>query len=566
MNKNIFVILALALMVTSPVFSEVITADSHIEKVTVYADRAQVTRLAKVSLKPGSQEVVFEGLPGTLEPQSISTSGRGKAKVKLYGAKIKTEQLAETQSEARKNLEMQLEKLQDERRILEGERQVLEQKQQFLNSIRASSLEQLGKDLVTKSPSPQDVKGIADYLEVELANYYQKVAENNLKTRELDKEINRIAREMGQVGGGSSMQKTRIAVDLDAETAGDFEIELRYRVPGASWNPFYEARARVSESKVFWQQYANVWQNTGEDWKNAQIQLSTAQPALSGQMPETQSWMIRKYEPPAPMPEPKRMLRKKFESPRAEVLQADYVSGEAMPMMASEAVLAAAPPVEATYAVAAVQSKGASVEYELAKRETVLADGQPVKVSIQALELPTGFRYQVSPRLSNKAYLMAKITNPTDGILLGGEVNLFQDDSFIGTSVIDLVGPQETFDLSLGVDERIKVERKTLRSKTDISLMPGLNGKWKTLEYAYLTKFENYYPATVEITVIDQVPVSQHTDIKVEKIEADPKWSEDEKDKPGVYKWHFKMNSKSKKEVKLSYKVKYPESFQVEGL
>lgn len=564
MKITILMVAFLSLSFVPVVGAETIKASSVIEKVTVYSDRAQVTRVATVTLKPGAQEIIFEGLPGAIEAQSISTSGRGKAKVKLYGAKIKVEQLAETQSEVRKNLQDQLEKLQDGRRILEGERQVLDQKQQFLSSIRSASLEQLGKDLVTKSPAPQDVKGIADYLEAELAGYYQKVTENNLKTRDLDKEINRVARELGQLGGGNAMQKTKIAVDLEAETAGDFEIELRYRVPGASWSPFYEARARVSESKVFWKQYANIWQNTGEDWKSAKLQLSTAEPALSGQMPETQPWMIRKFEPPAPIQ--RDMRRKNFMSARAEMGQEDKVvnsDAEAMPMVAAMAV---APPVEASYAIAGVQSKGASVEYELAKRETVLADGQPIKASIQALELPAGFRYQISPRLSNHAYLMAKVTNPTEGILLGGEVHLFQDDSFIGTSVIELVGPQETFDLSLGVDERIKVEHKTLRSKTDISLIPGLNGKWKTIEYAYLTKIENYYPATVEITILDQIPVSQHADIKIEKIEADPKWSEEEKDKPGVYKWHIKMNSKSKKEVKLGYKIKYPESFQVEGL
>ena len=206
------------------------------------------------------------------------------------------------------------------------------------------------------------------------------------------------------------------------------------------------------------------------------------------------------------------------------------------------------------------------MEYQLPKNETIQSNGQPVKVSVQALKLPAGFRYQISPRLSTHAYLTAKVTNPTDGLLLPGEVHLFQDDSFVGVSAIELIGPQEKFDLNLGVDERIKVEQKVLSAKTDISLLPGMNGKWKTVDYAYLVKIENHRSSTIDVSMIDQVPVSQHTDIKIEKVEADPKWSEDDKEKPGVYKWHFQMPSQAKKEIKLAYKVKYPESFQVEGI
>ena len=565
MKSKLGFALIFSFFLIQPVHAEIVTADSHISAVTVYSDRAQVTRVAKVQLKPGQQEVVFDGLPGMLEAQSISASGRGKIKVKLFGAAIKTEQLAEAQSETRKNLETQLEKLRDERRALESAKLTLDQRLQFFTSIRAASLDQIGKDLITKIPAAEDMRGVADYLETEFSSYYKRIAENDALLREKDKEIGRVERELQQLyGGNNGMQKIKVAVDLESEAAGDFEIELRYRVAGASWNPFYEARAHTNENEVFWQQYANVRQSTGEDWVNIPIQLSTAEPSLSGQMPETNPWFIQKLEP--------RPMRSSFrkEMRKAAYEEVDALRQDAAGAPASLAVLTAvnadAPMQQADFATATVQSGGASVEYQLPKKETIQSNGQPVKVSVQALKLPAGFRYQISPRLSAHAYLTAKVTNPSDGILLPGEVHLFQEDSFIGVSAIELIGPQEKFDLNMGVDERIKVEQKVLRAKTDISLVPGLNGKWKTIDYAYLVKLENHHPATVDISVIDQIPVSQHTDIKVEKVESDPKWNEEDKDKPGVTKWHFQMVSQAKKEIKLSYKVKYPESFQVEGL
>lgn len=564
MRTQVLAAIIFSFGLTSLASAETISVDSRISAVTVYSDRAQVTRTAKVDLKPGQKEIIFEGLPGTLEPQSISASGSGEAKVKLYGAAVKTEQLAETQSEARKKLEFELIRLGDERKLSENAKEVLDQKRQFLESIRAAKLDQIGKDLITKSPAVEEVKSIADYLENELAAYYQKAADNEMKLRDLDKEISRVQRELSKLGGGweGVKQKTRIAVDLDAESTGTFEIEIRYRVSGASWLPFYEARAHANEGKVFWQQYANIQQNTGEDWNDVAVQLSTAAPSLSGQMPETNPWYVSKIEP---RPREREMLQESRFVNQTMALKKEK-SADMAGMTDEMDAPAAAPVLQANYAVASVQASGASVEYQLPKHETIASNSQPVKVSVQALDLPAGFRYQISPRLANHAYLTAKVTNPTEGILLSGEVHLFQEDTFIGTSAIDLIGPQETFDLNLGVDERIKVEHRMLKSKTNISAFPGMNGKWKTVDYAYLTKIQNYHPETIEVTVVDQVPVSQHTDIKVEKIESDPKWSEEEKEKPGVYKWHFKMPSQSKKELKLSYQVKYPESFQIDGI
>ena len=57
--------------------------------------------------------------------------------------------------------------------------------------------------------------------------------------------------------------------------------------------------------------------------------------------------------------------------------------------------------MDAEYAVATVQASGTAVEYQLSKRETILSDGQQVKVSVQALELPAGFRYQASIEAKN---------------------------------------------------------------------------------------------------------------------------------------------------------------------
>ncbi|MCX6944585.1 MAG: DUF4140 domain-containing protein, partial [Opitutales bacterium] len=53
--------------------------DSTIRAVTVYTDRAVVTRTAHVALAGGITELVFANLPETLTERSLQVSGQGTA-------------------------------------------------------------------------------------------------------------------------------------------------------------------------------------------------------------------------------------------------------------------------------------------------------------------------------------------------------------------------------------------------------------------------------------------------------------------------------------------------------
>ena len=54
---------------------------SAIERVTVFADAAVVTRRAPVDLSAGASSLVLRGLPGTLDPASIRVEGEGTDKL-----------------------------------------------------------------------------------------------------------------------------------------------------------------------------------------------------------------------------------------------------------------------------------------------------------------------------------------------------------------------------------------------------------------------------------------------------------------------------------------------------
>lgn len=80
-----FVVLLLASAVFHSIpakAAEEIRADAKITKVTVYSDRALVTRTAVVSVRPGEVRILFTQLPSRFEKNSIQVTGTGHAVLK----------------------------------------------------------------------------------------------------------------------------------------------------------------------------------------------------------------------------------------------------------------------------------------------------------------------------------------------------------------------------------------------------------------------------------------------------------------------------------------------------
>ena len=66
-----------------PAFAADVQTDSRITAVTVYADRAAVTRTASVELPTGASTVVLTGLPESLLPDSLRAEGETQGDVVL---------------------------------------------------------------------------------------------------------------------------------------------------------------------------------------------------------------------------------------------------------------------------------------------------------------------------------------------------------------------------------------------------------------------------------------------------------------------------------------------------
>ncbi len=534
--------------------ADTISAESKITAVTVFPDRAGVTRQATLTLSKGQHTVELSPLPSGIEPSSLSVRGSGEAEVTLYGVRLVTTERETAQDPKVEGLENGIRDNLRKQQQLRNTKQVLQQEREYLASIHAASSQQIGKDLITKSPSASDAAALLAFLDESMLKAFERDQKADGELEDLARELDKLQRELSRLTEGRRRQETAVLVELEAQKAGAFRLEVSYRVPGASWEPAYEARASGGSDDVELATSGVVRQQTGEDWTDVLLTLSTARPAMVGSMPELKPWFLKPWEP---IMRGKQMLQSPMSAMKVSdmVIDADKVFEEAP-----------AAPMEqkAQMAYASVESAGPSVTFRLPKPASIPGDWQPHKVPVTSAKLKAELAYETTPRLLPYAFLRAKVTNTSEALYLPGAVSVFLDGTFVATSALKQVAPGESFDLYLGVDERVTVERKTLKEHVEVSLLPGLRGKTKSTDYEFLTLVENFTGRRIGVTVFDQVPVSEREEIVVESVHQQSAEIKRDEEKPGVFHWQLDLAPKQKEELRLSYRVKHPVEMQIQ--
>ena len=74
-----------------------IDLDAPIQAVTVFTNRARVTRVGKIDLQTGESTLVLAGLPDVMDADSVRVSGKG-AGITIRGVDVKPDVLDEAGS------------------------------------------------------------------------------------------------------------------------------------------------------------------------------------------------------------------------------------------------------------------------------------------------------------------------------------------------------------------------------------------------------------------------------------------------------------------------------------
>lgn len=538
---------------------------SEISAVTVYTDRADIRRSATVQLTEGDFEFIFQGLPAELDDQSLRIAGEGTAKAKIADIRIETEYIDTIPKNTLKNLQEQMVQLQDEERVI-GDRIVLLTKEKdFLDLIKVNATAPRGeKELRT---SVDEWTRLFGFYDQNFEKIHQELRALDKKKSEIAKKKSQLEEQINQLSGYTQLKRKKAVMTVNVTRAGQMKFDLSYVVPGARWYPYYDVRVSPDDQSVELIYYAVISQNTGEDWNNVSLSISTARPYIAGAVPVLGEWYLSIYQPSY-------KYATRDEKSRSYVVGARSFSKETAKKAAeSETTADEESTAILDYETTSVEQRSTSVVFNVRKLSTIPSDRQEHKITVAIEKLKSVFEYTTIPKLAPHAYLTAWVENTTDFPFLAGNTNIFFGNSFVGNSAIPTVTPTEKLQVSLGVDDGIKIKRESIR---DFRSETGIFSKNIKKTYEYKITVESYRKSEDTIKIRDHFPIPRDERIKVELLIP----NFDKKDQtiltvpngvvekmPGqILEWRLRLKPKEKYELRLKYTVEYPRDLKIEGL
>ncbi len=194
--------------------------------------------------------------------------------------------------------------------------------------------------------------------------------------------------------------------------------------------------------------------------------------------------------------------------------------------------------------------------FKIDEKYTLETDGKTTTIGIKQFEIPAIYDYYTAPKVDPSAFLTAKIINWQDYNLQSGEASLYFEGTYLGKTYIDLGTVTDTLALSLGKDNGVKISRKLVKEYSSKKFIG--NNRTETKEYEISVRNSKSVP--VNITVLDQFPVSVNKEINVDDVKAPD--AQIDKDN-GIVTWTIYLPATQERKSRIGYSVKYPKDKRV---
>jgi uncharacterized protein (TIGR02231 family) len=213
-----------------------------------------------------------------------------------------------------------------------------------------------------------------------------------------------------------------------------------------------------------------------------------------------------------------------------------------------------------------VEQQAATVEqgvtaatYTPPRPVAVPADGASHRATIASIDLDAELDYITAPVRSADVHLRATVVNSSTHTLPAGKAAVFHEADFVGSAALPIWAPGEDVELALGLDDRIRVERKLVRRNASKATL----GSTRRREVEYETRIENHTPRKAKVTVLDQLPVARDHEITVKPITAEPEPAETTE--LGVVTWKLDLAAGQELLLRLGFRVDTGKSVELTG-
>lgn len=535
-------------------------ASLPIRQVTLFGDRAEVVRRGEIEVEPGAQEVVIDDLPRRLDHSTVRASARGSVPARLTATDVRSVVLEQTLHPEALAIRERLDALDVEGAARSLRRDSIALRRRFLDTFAVGGGRALARALARGGTDTSAGAAISGFLAEHAAALDAEAGELGSEERAAAGERAALEARAADLALSGDPKRRQIAVGVDASERGTLELEVRYQVHGCSWAPLYDVHltSAPGSTTLTLTYLAEVTQASGEDWDGVELTLSTARAGGGTSVPELQPWVLRPHEPQArtmvAMSRAGTPLAQAPPQPEGEIT----VEPAALRLRGAAAASPAA--VAAELAGASVDSESPAVTFHIGGDSRIPSDGSPHKVLVGDFPLEHRIDYITAPKLAAEAYRRATVTNTSTAPLLPGRAQLFVDAQMVGVTRVPLTAPRDEVELSVGVDDRIRVKREMSSGGAERKLLQDR----RVLTHGFRIEVTNLTGAPQRVTVRDQLPVSHDERIRVRDAHLSPPPAA--RDEMGRLEWTLEIADGARREIAIGYSIEHPRDLVIANL
>lgn len=492
---------------------------TEIREVSLYRTGCIVKRRGLVTLRKGKQTVAFENMPQSMDVSTVRLAVSEGAS----GSNVQTEVLTPAQKE---------EALADvKKKIARIENSIAIKKAQI--DMWNANADFSAKENVSIS----DVVNYITSLPAHLEKLYDETEELNAQKKELEKQLQDI-----QVMNRCYVVKA----DIEAAEDGQYQVEIRYYDSNRRWNPVYEIYTSEEEDVMKIRLKAEIGQGTIENWEKVKLTLFTGNPQISGNIPVLDPQYVDFYKEQRMY---KTMARNvSYMAMGAMAMEESMVEEEADAV--EEPVAVDAMMYDAYNGSAQAVQNDTMMEYELEGYWDVPKENRTT-ADLQEHDVECRYHVVCVPKMDEVGYLAGEVKTADIEEILNTNAVVYHKGTYLGNVYINADMSKDTYDISLGRDESIKLKRTQKKKFTSNILLKGR----KKTDYEYEIKVTSTKNKECRVTVRDQIPVSQDKTIVIEKTDISGGKLDE---KTGAIDWELELAAGESKTMNLNYSVTWP--------
>ncbi|WP_437610357.1 DUF4139 domain-containing protein [Sorangium sp. So ce834] len=528
--------------------------------VTLFEDRAEVVRAARVEVGAGAQWIAIGGVSvfvdeRTVQARVAGAGAEGAVRVTAARVRWRAHREAALGREAIDALEREQREASRRAGAAERARDRASRREAHLDQLLAKwaqAMSEVPKDASEPARLASWRAGV-EALHAALAEALGASADARAARAHAEDDARRAAARLREGSIEQPRFEAVVEVEVHAPAPQPVEIELTYRVACAIWRPEHLARLSAPPAgagaaaaaagaggagvqgaggAVELTTWAAAWQATGEAWENVTARFSTARPSRSAEAPLLADDVLR--------------ARRRAEIDRRRVVV------EARDQAIATAGLGRG--ARAVDEMPGVDDGGEPLIFEAAEPVTLPSDGRPTRIEIARRSLPAELALVLYPEAHPAAHLRATVTLDGGGAggrsrpLLAGPVKVARGGSLIGRARLDFVGAGAPFELGFGVDDAVRV-RRTVDEEQDTSAITGS----RKIRRRVKLSLSNLSSDVKRVLVTERIPVSEVADVEIALGEA-PGWTLDEED--GFLRGRVELPPKGLKTMSFSYELR----------